>query len=71
MDSNTLNILHIMPGLQLLDQLRKINGIQFRFPPNSLTKLRFRVGDFNGNPLLNPVAYKIKSFYTERGSKKS
>ncbi|MEO7486020.1 MAG: hypothetical protein ABIU77_02930 [Ferruginibacter sp.] len=50
-----LNIVHPMPDLQSLDQLRNINGIQFQLPPNSLTKLRFRVGDFNGNPLLNPV----------------
>jgi hypothetical protein len=65
-----LNIFHLRPDIYSLDQLNNIDGMQFRVPPNSFTRMRLRSDDFKGMPLFNTVHYKIKSFYTEIGFRK-
>lgn len=65
-----LNIFELRPAIESLDQLQQTNGMQFRLPPNSLTKMRIRSDDFKGMPLFNTVHYKLNSFYTERGFQK-
>jgi hypothetical protein len=65
-----LNIFELRPTLDSLDQLKQTDGIRFRLPPNSLTKMRLRSDDFKGMPIFNTVHHKLKSFYTEKGFQK-
>jgi hypothetical protein len=62
-----LNIFNLKPSVESIEQLKGVNGIQFRLNPNNLTRMRLRSDDVKGLPLFNSVEYKVKSFYTESG----
>jgi hypothetical protein len=70
----TLNIFEVHPEIQSIQQLKGIDGLQFRLPPNSLTEMRLRIDDVKGAPLfrLNYMnGHKLKRFRTESGMKQS
>ncbi len=66
----TLNIFKLEPKVELLDQLKGVDGLLYSLPPNSLTKMRLRVDDIQGMPLFNFTEHKIKSYYSEAGLNK-
>ena len=62
-----LNVFKLHPDLESLEQLNSVDGMQFRLPPNSRTKMRLRSDDFKGMPLFNTVKHKVRPFFTPRG----
>lgn len=62
-----LNIFRLKPALTSLEQLKNIDGMQFRLPPNSITSMRLRIDGFKGMPLFRMIEHKIKRFITNRG----
>jgi hypothetical protein len=70
----TLNIFEVHPEIQSIQQLKGVDGLQFRLPPNSLSEMRLRIDDVKGVPLfrLNYMnGHKLKRFRTESGMRKS
>ncbi len=65
-----LNIFKLIPKIETLNQLQGLDGIKYDLPPNSLSKMRLRIDDYEGMPLFRTKDYKLKSFYSESGLKK-
>jgi len=65
-----LNIFRLRPELRSLGQLKNIDGMQFRLPPNSRSQMRLDIDGFKGMPLFRTEEFKIKSFFTESGFQK-
>lgn len=66
-----LNVFKLHPVLESLDQLKQVDGMQFRLPPNSKTQMRLRIDDYKGIPLFRTVEHKLGSYHTEKGYQKS
>ena len=59
-----LNIFILKPVVEKIEQLNRIDGIQFQLPPNSLTNMRLRIDDVSIPPLFNlfGAQHKIGSY---------
>ena len=69
-----LNIFEVHPEIKSIEQLKGVDGLQFKLPPNSLTEMRFRLDDVKGIPLFRLKymdGHKLKRFRTEHGMKQS
>lgn len=66
-----LNIFKLFPKLTSVKELNKTDGVKFDLPPNSISKMRLRVGDIKGMPLFDYHfmfgGHRIKSFNSEKG----
>jgi hypothetical protein len=62
-----LNIFALTPGVESLDQLNGMDGLQFEIPPNSRTQMQLRMDDFKGMPLFHTIKHKIRSYYSRKG----
>ena len=65
-----LNVFKLHPALDSLDQLKQVDGMQFRLPPNSKTEMRLRIDDYKGMPLFRTIEHKLGSYNTEKGYQK-
>ena len=65
-----LNIFELKPTVKSLEQLKGLDGMQFFLPPNSTTRMRLRIDDFEGMPIFRTIEHKIKSYYSESGFQK-
>lgn len=69
-----LNVFSLEPSLGSIEQLKEIDGLKFRLPPNNLSEMQLRVDDITGPPILNYSFWfenhKLKSYYTKSGLKK-
>ncbi len=69
-----LNIFKLQPNVVSLDKLDGVDGLQYKLPPNSITKMRLRSDDIKGPPILKFgyfLGHKLKSYHTKRGLSKS
>jgi hypothetical protein len=65
-----LNIFQLNPKIESIEQLKGVDGLQFKLPPNSLTDMRLRSDDITGIPLLRlryMGGHKLRPFYTRAG----
>lgn len=65
-----LNIFKLQPNLNCLDKLAGVDGLQYKLPPNSLTRMQLRTDDIKGSPIFKLgylFGHKLKSFHTKRG----
>jgi len=70
----TLNIFELSPEVESIEQLKGLDGLQFKLPPNSLTEMRLRIDDIKGIPLFQlgyMNGHKLQRFYTDRGMQQS
>jgi hypothetical protein len=70
-----LNIFKLNSEIKSLQQLKKVDGMQFNLLPNSLSNMRLHVDDFKGIPLFNYDFmfrnHKLATYFTKRGLKKA
>jgi hypothetical protein len=69
-----LNIFELYPTPKSIDELNKINGLQFCLHPNSLTKMRLRSDDIKGPPIFSiryMNGHKLNRFFTKEGLNQS
>ncbi len=69
-----LNVFRLHPKVEAIEELRGLDGLQFKLPPNSLTELRLRVDDIKGMPLLRlgyMNGHRLKRYYTKSGLRQS
>ncbi|MCP9768760.1 hypothetical protein EGI22_12610 [Lacihabitans sp. LS3-19] len=65
-----LNIFELHPNPLSLDNLLGLNGLEFRMYPNSNSRMRLRVDDSRGIPVLNLDLFKqhkIRTYFTKTG----
>jgi len=69
-----LNIFELQPSPKSIEDLNKVDGLQFSLPPNNLTKMQLRVDDIKGPPIISNNymdGHKLKRFFTKSGLDRS
>lgn len=69
-----LNIFELYPTPKSIDELNKVDGLQFCLHPNSLTKMRLRSDDIKGPPIFSiryMNGHKLNRFFTKEGLNQS
>ena len=50
-----------------MSEFSKYEGIKLGLPPNSLTKMRLRIDDYEGVPLFRTKEHKLGKYYSKGG----
>lgn len=64
------NVFQLTPKVESVEQLKGVDGLQFKLPPNCLTEMRLRSDGIDGMPLLRLSymrGHKLRRFYTRAG----
>jgi hypothetical protein len=68
-----LNIFSVNPKLNSINELHVFDGLQYKLPPNSITRMRLRSDEQKGPPILHMLfgkQHKLGVYVSESGLKK-